>query len=221
MRVRYLAVSAVLAACSAMPAWANMAVYPLPQLPDSGKSVDWTSFKVRVDYQAARTRLVIPKRVLVKRSEFQRLPAVGPRQQSGGDLRSRTVVAGVTLSLLLAGGGAVTVLIRRRQGRAAVVTTLALLAIVGICASPGVADLLPPSAHGRPFELNGPFSPKVPAMIPPAMEFPGSVIVEPVEEGDTVTLIIGRDLARSFSYIQPPPPRRPAGNAAPTPTAPR
>lgn len=221
MRVRYLMVSAVLAACLAMPAWANMAVSPLPQLPDSGKSADWTSFKVRVDYQAARTRLVIPKSVLVERSEFQRLPAVGPNRQGSGDLRSRTVVAGVTLSLLLAGGGAVTVLIRRRQGRTAVVTTLALLAMVGIYASPGVADLLPPSAHGRPFELNGPFSPEVPAMIPPALEFSGSVIVEQVEEGDTVTLIIGRDLARSFSDIQPTTPRRPAANAAPAVAAPR
>ncbi len=219
MRIRYLMGISLLAAVLTTPAWANMAVYPLPQLPDSGKSVDWTSLKVRVDYQAARTRLVIPKSVLVKQPEFQRLPAVTPSRQASGDLRSRTVVAGVTLSLLLAGGGVVTVLIRRRQGRAAVATTLALLAILGICASPGVADLLPPSAKGRPFKLRGPFSPEVSPMIPPALEFPGSVIVEPVEEGDTVTLIIGRDLAKSFSYIQPPPPRGSAANAAPAAAA--
>lgn len=220
VRVRYLLVLVVLTVGIASQAWANMAPLPQRWQPDSTQPAETVPLVVVVDHHQAQTRLIIPKRLLGQPSEFQQLPGITPRQLGGDDLRSRTAVAGVTLSLLLVGGGVVTILIRRRRGRAAAVASVALITLLGVYVSMAVADLPPQPTNSNPFELAGPYSGKVPSMIPLPRNFSGNLVIQPVDQGDRVTLIIGRDLAGKFSNINAPP-ALPASNAAPAAPASR
>ena len=209
--VKQFLVLVVLAAGSAGQAWANMAP-PWARPPDTAGLGDTTPLAVIVDRHQTQTRLLIPKKLLGGVPEFQQLPPVTPRQQRGGDIRNRTVVAGVTLSLFLMGGGAVTVLVRRRRVRAAVVTSIALVTLLGLCVSMAVADIPPRPANSSPFELAGPFSDNTPSTLPLALSFSGSLVIQSVDQGDRVTLIIGRDLAGKFAQIGATPPS-PGANA--------
>jgi len=143
---------------------------------------------IHIDRYLEQSRIEIPKKFLDQNAELQP-SAVTPSQRTSSSLRQRTVLAGMTLSLLLVGGGLVTVLVRRRQGRAAIVTSVGLLAVLSLCVSVSLADIVPPYGQSR-------------APQPDLNTIKGSLVVVPLEKGDRVTLRIGRDLAEKLSKVR-------------------
>ena len=197
-RITYLTLFVILVAGSASQAWADLAPGPTPRRPEPPEATGTAPVTIYIDRHLEQSRIEIPKRFLDQTA--QRQPsAVIPSRQARSSLRQRTVVAGVTFSLLLVGGGLVTVLVRRRQGRAAVVTSVALLAMLSVCVSVGLADLVPPSGRTRrPSAV-----PRYPGPTPQLSTIEGSLVVLPVEHGDRVTLRIGRDLADKLTKAAP------------------
>jgi len=216
--IKYLLVVPVLTVGLAGTAWANMAPVPERWQPDSAKSANAAPLRVIVDHHQAQTRLMIPKQMLSELPDLQQVSAAVPSQQANGSLRNRTVVAGTTLSLLLAGGVAVVVLVRQRKGRAAMVTSIVLLMLLGVFAKMAVANLPAPPVERKLSKQVSPNTNRIPSMIPIPNSFMGDLVIQPVAFGNRATLIIGRDLADSFSKIKAPPTTGPGVKAAPQPT---
>ena len=197
-RIPCLVLFVILVAGSAGQAWADLAPGPAPRRPEPPKVTGTAPVTIYVDRYLEQSRIEIPRRFLDQTAQHHP-SAVAPRQGFGSTVRERTVLAGVTLSLLLVGGGLVTVLVRRRQGRAAVMTSVALLAVLSVCVSVSLADLVPPSGRTRRPSV----APRYRGPTPQLSKIEGSLVILPVENGDRVTLRIGRDLADKLTKATP------------------
>ena len=203
VRITSLVLFVILVAGLASEAWADLAPGPSPRPPEPSKAIDTAPVTIYIDRHLEQSRIEIPRRFLDQTAEFQP-SAVAPSQQTGSSLRQRTVLAGAAFSLLLVSGGLVTVLVRRRQVRAAVVTSVVLLTVLSVCASFSLADLVPPSGRTRRPSV----APRYPSPTPQLSTIEGSLVVLPVENGDRVTLRIGRDLADKLTKTTPTSRRR-------------
>lgn len=206
-RIEKLTLFLILVGISVGQAWADLAPGRPPKKPDPAKPVDAAPLTIQIDRNLAQSRIEIPSRFLVQ-SPGLKQSSVGFRRGIVTDVRERTILAGMALSLLVIGGGLVTVFIRRRQGRAAIATAVTLAVVLSLCVSVSFGDLVVPGSRrtrARPVPR------PLPSVVTPHSEaalsvdrIDGGLVVQPTPYGDRVVLRIGRDLADKLSKATEP-----------------
>jgi hypothetical protein len=147
---------------------------------------------IRVDRSQAKSRILIPRACLTGAAapEAASPAAAAPSAAvPGPDLRSRAIVAGCALSLLLTGGFLTLAFARQRRRSLAAVATTAALAGVLLLVGTAMADLLPPGARdpsGYPSSGRRPQAPSP------------EIVIETVTDGNEVVLILGRDAVEAI-----------------------
>jgi hypothetical protein len=177
---------------------------PVPPNPNA------VNFVIQFDDKVSEAKLVIPKQFLAPKAKAD----LGTDDGTGiaGASKIQTIMAGLCLALALGFGGLWMV---RHRGQVSGRALGLLLGAVGFLAlsTTGWADFAPPVKKGT-----------VPAPVPfpvPA-NLNGKVLIEVVEKGDTVRLIINRNqMGQFFGPVpQPVPPIRPLPAPATKPALP-
>ena len=137
---------------------------------------------IRIDPRQQTSRIIIPKGYLSA-------AAVPAPTVSSWSPQSRSIIAGLALSLVMASGFLMLVFARQRRLSLATLATTAALAGVLLIVGTAVADLLPPG--GGPARTNRTFR------APPEPPRSG-IVIETTSGGNEVVLILGRDAIQSL-----------------------
>jgi hypothetical protein len=133
-------------------------------------------FVLRRDGTQERSRILVPKKYLpASEAPTVDLSQDGPQQ--------RTANAGLLLATVISGGGLTVVLLRRRKVGAAIGVLVAMLALTGALGA-AMAKVPPPNP------------PALPRPVVEAQVAVPQVMIEVVETGDDIVLILGRNAPR-------------------------
>jgi hypothetical protein len=139
-------------------------------------------FVIRHDAQQATSRIIIPRNLLPATPVRAAAPAVTENDSAGRDYRA--VGMGLMLASVIAGGGLAVAFARRRKAGAATLLSIGLLVSL-LLVGTALADIIPPG--GRPYRRP----------VPPAPIKGPAIVVETVDSGDQVILILGKDATPS------------------------
>jgi hypothetical protein len=143
--------------------------------------------EVRVDPKAKQSRLIIPKNLLAKD---------GRSNTTASSWRNNTIFGGITLALVITCGGLTMAFARRRRPVMAVATTfiamLSVLTFTGIA----MANLAAPDERRELPDVQRITLPVVASPVQtPHVTLPSTteVVVETVDDGDSIILVIGKE----------------------------